>query len=89
LCLAQINPFVPGSNQPICAWLKSTHLCLAQINPFVPGSNQTVSALDHHLHFPATFFLKYLRSISNKPLNQSERLSQFNFSLSKDAGHSK
>jgi hypothetical protein len=42
--LAQNSPFVPGSKQPICAWLKTTHLCLAQNNPFVVDSKQPICA---------------------------------------------
>jgi hypothetical protein len=29
LYLVQKAPFVPGSKQTICAWLKTDHLCLA------------------------------------------------------------
>jgi hypothetical protein len=43
-CLAQNNPFVPGSKQGICAWLKTGDLCLAQNSPFVPGSKQPICA---------------------------------------------
>ncbi|WP_341986079.1 hypothetical protein, partial [Rossellomorea oryzaecorticis] len=35
-----MEDMVPGSKQPICAWLKTAHLCLAQNSPFVPGSKQ-------------------------------------------------